>query len=54
MKRGLEQGYTLEGFREKVLNKNGILHLANTLIGSGSNHISQIMVGDEILCTEFN
>ncbi len=52
--RGLEQGYTLEEFREKVLNKNVTLHLANTLIKSGSNHIAQIAVGNEILFTEFN
>lgn len=52
--RGLEQGYTLEGFRKKVLNKNVTLHLANTLIGSESNHIAQIAVGNEILFTEFN
>lgn len=51
--RGLEQGYTLEGFRKKVLNKNVTLHLANTLMGSSSNHIAQIAVGNEILFTEF-
>lgn len=51
--RGLEQGYTLEGVRKKVLNKNVTLYLANTLIGSSSNHISQVAVGDEILFTEF-
>ncbi|MFC4635268.1 hypothetical protein ACFO3O_15265 [Dokdonia ponticola] len=52
--RGLERGYTLEGFREKVLNKNVTLHLANTAIGSRSNHISQIAIGDTVLFTEFN
>ncbi|GGG14733.1 hypothetical protein GCM10011344_14220 [Dokdonia pacifica] len=52
--RGLEQGYTIEGVRKKVLNKNVTLHLASTLIGSSSNHIAQITVGDEILFTEFN
>lgn len=52
--RGLEQGYTLEGFREKVLNKNVTLHLAYTLTGSSTNHISQIAIGDNILFTEFN
>ncbi len=51
--RGLEQGYTLEGFRKKVLNKNVTLHLASTLMGSSSNHIAQIAVGKEILFTEF-
>ncbi|MEP0264235.1 hypothetical protein [Dokdonia sp.] len=52
--RGLEQGYTLTKFREKVLNKNVTLHLASTLMGSSSNHIAQIAIGDEILFTEFN
>lgn len=51
--RGLEQGYTLEGFRKKVLNKNVTLHLASTLMGSSSNHIAQIAIGNEILFTEF-
>ena len=52
--RGLEQGYTLTKFREKVLNKNVTLHLASTFIGSSSNHIAQLVVEDEILFTEFN
>mgnify|MGYP000415456993 CR=1 FL=1 len=52
--RGLERGYTLEGFREKVLNKNGILHLGSTITGSLTNHSTQVAIGDEILFTEFN
>lgn len=52
--RGLEQGYTLEGVREKVLHKNVTLHLASTLTGSSSNHIAQLTVGDAVLFTEFN
>lgn len=51
--RGLEQGYTLEGIREKVLNKNVTLYLANTITGSSTNHIAQITIGDEVLYTEF-
>ena len=52
--RGLEQGYTIEGVRKKVLNKSVTLHLASTLVGSSSNHIAQLTVGDEVLFTEFN
>ena len=37
--RGLEQGYTIEGVRKKVLHKNITLHLANTLIGLSLIHI---------------
>ncbi len=52
--RGLERGYTLDGFREKVINKNVTLHLGSTVTGSLTNHITQIAIGDEILFTEFN
>lgn len=54
MNRGLEQGYTLEGFPEKVLNKNGILRLANTPIESALYPIARIAGKDPILCIEFN
>ncbi len=52
--RGLERGYTLEGIREKVLNKNVTLYLAHTITGSLTNHIAQVAIGDEVLFTEFN
>lgn len=50
--RGLEQGYTLEGMEQKVLNKKVTLHLANTLMGT-SNHIAQLALEDEIVFSEF-
>ena len=52
--RGLEQGFTLEGFEKKVLHKEVTIHLASTIMGSSTNHISQIAIGDNILFTEFN
>ena len=52
--RGLEQGLTLEGMREQVLNKKVTLHLAKVLGGVTSEHISQMALNDEIIFTEFN
>ncbi len=51
--RGLEQGYTLAGLEQKVLNKKVTLHLANTIMGT-SNHISQLALEDEVVFTEFS
>lgn len=50
--RSLEQGLTLEGVGQKVLNKKVTLHLANTMMGT-SNHIAQLAVKDEVVFTEF-
>lgn len=51
--RGLEQGYTLEGMEQKVLNKKVTLHLANTMMGT-SNHIAQLALKDEVVFSEFS
>jgi hypothetical protein len=51
--RGLEQGYTLEGMEQKVLNKKVTLHLPNTLMGT-SNHIAQMALEDEVVFSEFS
>jgi len=51
--RGLEQGYTLEGMEQKVLNKKVTLHLANTVMGT-SNHIAQLALKDEVVFSEFS
>lgn len=51
--RGLEQGYTLEGMEEIVLNKKVTLHLANTVMGT-SNHIAQLATEDKVVFTEFS
>ncbi len=50
--RGLEQGYTINGMEQKVLNKKVTLHLANTAMGT-SNHIAQLALEDEVVFTEF-
>ena len=51
--RGLEQGLTLEGMEQKVLNKKVTLHLPNIITGT-SNHIAQMALKDEIFYTEFS
>ncbi len=51
--RGLENGLTLHGLNEDILNKTVTLHLAKTLLGT-SNHIAQVMVDDTVIYSEFN
>jgi len=51
--RGLEQGHTLEGMEQQVLNKKVTLHLAKTITGT-SNHIAQLALENEVIYTEFN
>ena len=50
--RGLEQGFTLAGMEDRVLNKKVILHLAKTITGTTA-HIAQLALEDEIIFTEF-
>lgn len=52
--RGLEQGLTLQGMKNKVLNKRVTLHLAKIIRGTLSNHIAQLSLGQEVIYTEFN
>jgi len=52
--RGLERGLTLQGMKNKVLNKKVTLHLAKIITGTSSNHIAQISLGEEVIYTEFN
>ncbi len=52
--RGLEQGLTLQGMKNKVLNKKVTLHLAKIITGTSSNHIAQMSLGQEVIYTEFN
>ncbi len=51
--RGLERGLTIEGLKEKVLNKRVTLRLAKLWIGT-SEHISYLAVGDEVIFTEID
>ena len=51
--RGLEQSLTIEGMKNKVLNKKLTLHLAKIITGT-SNHIAQLSLGQEVIFTEFN
>tara|TARA_R110000772_G_scaffold100281_2_gene200473 strand:+ start:444 stop:680 length:237 start_codon:yes stop_codon:yes gene_type:complete len=51
---GLEQGPTLQGMKNKVLNKKVTLHLAKIIAGTSSNHIAQLSLGQEVIYTEFN
>lgn len=49
--RGLEQGYTLEGLREQLLNKTVTLQITNMLAGP-SAHINELRLGDEVIFDE--
>jgi hypothetical protein len=49
--RGLEQGYTLEGLREQLLNKTVTLQVTNMLAGP-SAHINELRLGDEVIFDE--
>jgi len=49
--RGLEQGYTLEGLRNQLLNKTVTLQVTNMLAGS-SAHINELRLGDEVIFDE--
>ena len=51
--RRLEYGLNLDSLNAKVLNKTVTLHLAKIMGGITSEHISQLAIGDEIICTEF-
>lgn len=51
--RGLEQGLTIEGMEEKVLNKKVTLHLAKTITRT-TGHISQLAIGNKVIYTEFD
>lgn len=51
--RGLEQGFTLSGLEEKLLNKSVTLRLTKKLAGV-SKHIHQMQVGEEIIYSELN
>jgi len=51
--RALERGYTLEGLREKTLNKEITVYLANTITGGTTNHIAQLEVDNDTIFTEF-
>lgn len=51
--RGLENGLTLEGMEEKVLNKKVTLHLAKNFSGT-TRHIAQLQLGEEVIYTEFD
>ena len=50
--RGLEQGLTLQGLKNSVLNKEATLHLPKFAIGT-SEHIAQLTVDGTVLYTEF-
>lgn len=52
--RGLENGLTMEGITEAILNKKVTLHLYKFKFGIESEHISQLTVDDKIIFTEFN
>ena len=50
--RGLEQGLNLDALNAKVLNKTVTLHLPKMIYGT-SNHIAQLMLGEDIIYSEF-
>ena len=50
--RGLEQGLNLDSLKRKVLNKTVTLHLPKMIYGT-SNHIAQLMLGEDIIYSEF-
>ncbi|WP_432411944.1 hypothetical protein [Rasiella sp. SM2506] len=51
--RGLENGFTIEGTEEAVLNKTVTLHLYKFWFGTESEHISQLEVHGDVLYSEF-
>lgn len=51
---GLEQGLTLQGMKNKVLNKKVTLHLAKIITRTSSNHIAQMPLEKEVIYAEFN
>jgi len=51
--RGLEQGLNLDSLNAKVLNKTVTLHLPKLMFGA-SEHIAQLVIGDDIIFTEFD
>ena len=50
--RGLEQGLNLDALNAKVLNKTVTLHLPKMIYGT-SNHIAQLVLGEDIIYSEF-
>jgi hypothetical protein len=52
--RGLEQRLTLQGMKNKVLNKKLTLHLAKMITRTSSNHIAQMSLEKEVVYAEFN
>ncbi|WP_347923833.1 hypothetical protein [Pontimicrobium sp. SW4] len=53
--RGLERGLNLDDLNTTVLNKTVTLHLAKVFGGMAtSEHISQLVIGDTIIFTEFD
>ncbi|MBT8262447.1 MAG: hypothetical protein KJO05_06465 [Bacteroidia bacterium] len=51
--RGLEQGLTIEGLKEQIMNKKVNLQLYKFWFGT-SEHISQLTVDNNVLFTEFD
>lgn len=51
--RGLEQGLNLDSLNAKVLNKTVTLYLPKMPFGT-SEHIARMVLGDEIIFTEFD
>ena len=52
--RGLEMGLNLDSLNANVLNKSVTLHLPKLMGGLiTSEHIAQLVVGDEVIFTEF-
>lgn len=51
--RGLEQGYTLAGLENKLLNKTVTLRLTKKLAGV-SSHIHELRTDDEVIFSELN
>lgn len=51
--RGLENGLTIEGVEDTVLNKKVTLHLYKFWFGVESEHISQLEVDGKTIYTEF-
>ena len=52
--RGTKQGLVVAELEQKILNKTVTLHLANSEIGTPTNHIAQLTLNDSVIFTEFD
>ena len=50
--RGLENGLTMQGLQEKILNKEILMKYADMTFDIGAYHVYEVRIGEEIIYTE--